>query len=279
LPFPFYKKNRKKKPRNPWYHRILEFFGAIGLLLLVWAALFGSLDRIVMPIFTAHGQELPIPNLVDLEYETARQKALNSGFKIHSTIEQKFDPLFPEGVVLEQYPPAATLSKLGRKIKLTVSAGEKLFPVPELIGISEKEAVMRIRAEGFFTDPDSDNFVFSDYYPEGVIAEQSMPPASMMRKNSFIRLTVSMGAKPQKFMVPEVRTLSFFKARKELLKAGLSLGFVEYIYFPQADSGQVVEQIPAPGSKALESTPVNLQIAGAPNPITSTLLAEEDSVR
>ncbi len=279
MKFPSFKKNKKKKPKNPWHHAILEFFGAIALLLLVWAILFGSLDRIVMPVFTAHGQELPIPKLVDLDYETARQKAQNSGFRIHSTIEQKFDPLFPEGIVLEQYPPASTLSKLGRKIKLTISAGEKLFPVPELIGISEKEAVMRLRAEGFYTHPDSNNFVFSDYYPEGVIAEQSMPPASMMRKNSFLGLTVSLGAKPQKFVVPEVRALKFFKAKKELLKAGLSLGFIEYIFFPQADSGQVVEQTPAPGAKVQELTPVNLQIAGAAPPIAPSSLAEEDSAR
>jgi len=216
-----------------------------------------------MPVFTAQGKELAIPSLIDLDYESARQKALEAGFKIHPSLEQRFDPLFPQGVILEQNPPPNTLSKLGRKIKLTLSAGEKLFPVPELIGISEKEAVMRIRSQGFTVYPDNSILIFSDYYPDGVVAEQSMPPASMMRKGAPIRLTVSMGVKPHKFLVPDLHALNFSKAKRHILKAGLSLGAVESVYFPQADSGLVVEQTPQPGEKVQESTPVNLQIAGA----------------
>ncbi len=229
--------------------------------MLIWIILFGLMDMIIMPMVTAHGEELKVPNLLEMPYDQARKRARDLGFRIHSKIEERYDPFYPENIIIEQHPAPYTLSKKGRKIRIVLSAGEKLYPVPEVVGISEKEAIMKLKSEGFQVIEDSLKFIFSDYYPEGVVAEQSMPVGTMLKKGEPINLTISLGSKPSRFIVPEVETMTLQEAKRALYKAGLTVGLLEWEEFTLADSGIIIEQIPQPGTTVEESSAVNLIIS------------------
>ena len=261
----------------------MEYSGGIAVILIVWLMLFGLLDAVVMPMATSQGKAVEIPDLFEQDLSLARKTASKAGFLIHETIIERNDPQFAANTVIEQYPAPFTQSKYGRKIRVVVSAGEMLYPVPNVVGISEKEAEMKILSRGFTLEEDSLTFVFSDYYPEGVIAEQSMPPGTEMRKGENISLTISLGVKPIHFIVPDLKTMNFREAKRALLNAGLSVGYVELVYFPMADSGIVVEQEPVPEVKVDELEAVNLKISGEPEYELDTLSTdidyEEDIVR
>jgi len=255
------KLKKRKKADVDWFRRILEYSGGIGVILMAWLILFGIMDMIVMPMATSHGREVEIPDLFEKDLSLARQTASKAGFKIHEAIVERNDPQFAANTVIEQYPAPFTMSKYGRKIRVVISAGEMLYPVPDVVGISEKEAEMKILSQGFTMVEDSLTFEFSDYYPEGVVAEQSMPPGTEMRKGENISLKISLGAKPMHFIVPDIKTMNFRDAKRALLKAGLSVGYVDFIHFPMADSGIVVEQEPDPEVRVKEHEAVNLKIS------------------
>lgn len=267
---------KRKKTDTDWVRRVLEYSGGIAVITMVWLILFGIMDAVVMPIVTSQGKAVEIPDLFEKDLTSARRIAAKAGFLIHETIVERNDPQFAANTVIEQYPAPYTQSKYGRKIRVVVSAGEMLYPVPEVIGISEKEAEMKILSRGFTLEEDSLTFVFSDYYPEGVVAEQSMPPGTEMRKGENISLTISLGAKPIHFIVPDLKTMNFREAKRALLKAGLSVGYIELIYFPLADSGIVVEQEPVPKAKVEELEAVNLKISGGPEYDLDTLSTDID---
>ena len=277
------KVKKRKKNDVHWLRRILEYSGGIGIIFVIWMILFGVLDFIVMPMATSHGREVEIPDLFERDINTARQTASRAGFKIHETITERNDPQYPAKTIIEQYPAPFTMSKYGRKIRVVVSAGELLYPVPDIVGISEKEAEMKLLSQGFIIIEDSLTFVFSDYYPEGVVAEQSMPPGIEMRKGECISLTISLGVKPSHFIVPDLKTLNFREAKRALLKAGLSVGYIESIHFPLADSGVIVEQEPVPDVRVKEFGAVNLKISGGDEHELEALSTdseyEEDIVR
>ena len=269
----------KNKSNNVWYISLFEKAGIIGVIVLIWAVLFGLMDLVVMPLVTGQGREFDIPDVVEKDLKSARRVIKKTGFKVHSDIEKRFDPYHPSGLVIEQFPPPNTRSKLGRKVRLAISAGEKLYPVPDVVGISEKEARMKIGSDGFRTIDDSIEFIFSDYYPEGVVAEQSMPAGSELTRGSFIGLTVSVGQEPKKFAAPDVTTLRKNEARRALAKAGMTIGYIEFVYFPVADSGIVVKQEPSAGTKVEKFSPVNLQFSGGTNPDeVDSLLNVEDLI-
>ena len=271
---------RKNKKINitAWYVSLIEKSGVIGIILLIWAVLFGLLDLVVMPLGTGHGREFDIPDVVEKDFAAAQRIIKKAGFKLHPDVEERYDPYHPSGLVIEQFPPPNTRSKLGRKVKLAISAGEKLYPAPEVVGISEKEARMKISSEGFRTIDDSIEFIFSDYYPEGVVAEQSMPAGGVLSRGSFIGLTVSVGSEPKRFVVPDVTTLNKNEARRMLAKAGLTMGYIEFVHFPMADSGIVVKQDPSAGKRVEKFSPVNLQFSGGENPDEPDTLIEAEDI-
>lgn len=92
-----------------------------------------------MPLYTRHGQEQAVPNLVGLLAEKAEHIAKKQGYRF---LPEKIipDDQVPVGTVIEQLPPSGTITKSGRLIRAVVSGGEKMIPMPRLIGVSPRGA-------------------------------------------------------------------------------------------------------------------------------------------
>ena len=240
--------------------RLMEISGAVGIILAVWLALTLMFDKVVMPLITLHGHEREIPDLFELELETAQYTAKEEGFKLLKA-EDRFDSFYPPGVVIEQSPPPFTLSKIGRKIKVVVSGGEQLFPMPEVRGIPLKEALFKLDEKGFQVSDDSVKLIFSGYYPEEVVVEQPYPPETMLKQGTILGLTVSMGPLPKKIIVPELYALSLKEAQEAITRTGLTMGKIEMIPHAHADSGLVVEQSIPPEAEVEYLDPISLKIS------------------
>ena len=213
-----------------------------------------------MPIATGHGREKEIPDLFEMEISQANAAAKQLGFKLVKS-ESRFDSFYPAGLIIEQAPPPYTLSKIGRKIKVVISDGEQVFPMPEVIGIPLKEAEFKLDEKGFEVPPDSISLIFSDIYPDGVVAEQPFVPGTMMHRGTTINLIVSMGKMPKSFKVPELYTLPVKDAVELLTRAGLQVGDIQLVKHEFADSGIVVDQSLPPETKLNYLDKINLRVS------------------
>lgn len=242
------------------FEKLLMFSGACGVVILVWVLLFAGVDRAVMPLYTMHNHEGRIPEVIGLDYQGALTLAEQCGFDIHNNIARKADSNHETGTVIEQLPPAGSLCKKGRKIKITVSSGAELVVVPEVVGLSEKEALMRLKTAGLRINEDSTRYLYSDYYPEGVAAAQNVQPGLKLDRGSEVYVTISMGNIPSRHTIPDVRNRTLSEAKRAIFKAGMKIGLIEYFEYPRSEMGSVIWQNPLPGNTAEPGTEIHIRV-------------------
>jgi serine/threonine-protein kinase len=213
---------------------------ALVFILLGFISLF-LMDKLVMPLYTRHGQEQAVPHLVGLSIDKAESTARKQGYRFVSD-KIIHDDQVPVGTVIEQFPPSGTITKSGRIIRAIVSGGEKVITMPRLIGVSPQGAINTATSLGLVIPKDNLLYQYSDRYPEGVVFEQSIPPDSLLRKGAVIALTVSLGPEPLEFRVPKLLGESLDHAKQILTSAGLGIGTMDFRVTTQYPENTVVGQ-------------------------------------
>jgi serine/threonine-protein kinase len=247
-------------PKSPLIKQLPQFISMAGITLIVWALLTLILDKVAMPLITHQGSEVEIPNLLQIPFEKAKMLAEDGDFKLQ-IMETRYDSITAPGLILQQSPLPGAIAKTGKTIQVIVSEGKQMVTMPGLIGLPLKEAVIKLEANMLkFSEPRLQK-AFSDDFPEGVVIGQPYSAGSRLKKGSAMGLTISLGPPPKYVTVPILYALELKKAGDLVSNSGLTLGKIEYITHPQADSGLVVEQYPLPDSKVNYLTAVNLKIS------------------
>ncbi|MDZ7262777.1 MAG: PASTA domain-containing protein, partial [candidate division KSB1 bacterium] len=212
--------------------RPIFFLTGIFLLLLLC-------DKVVMPLYTKHNEEVEVPNITQISFDEAETILEKQGFQIVKEAE-KYDSHFPPGYVLTQNPEAFSKVKSGRRVYVIVSMGERMVKVPQLIGRSERDAQFILNSLGLvLKDVLYDH---SSYYPEGVVSEQSLPKDQEVKVGTEISIMVSLGRFPDRFIVPSLVGKNLNQAKMILTKSGLTLGKVEYQVEPELLPETVISQ-------------------------------------
>ena len=226
---------------NLWTQQI-TIIGKIALvfILLGFISLF-LMDKLVLPLYTRHGQEQTVPNLIGQLADKAEHTANKQGYRF---FPEKIvaDDQVPLGTVIEQLPPPGTITKSGRLIRAVVSGGEKMIPMPRLIGVSPQGAINTATSLGLVIFQDSIQYQFSDRYPQGVVLEQSIPQDFLLHKGAIISFTVSLGPEPLEFHVPKLLGEPLDQAKRTLSRSGLELGTVSFRATTQYPESTVVGQ-------------------------------------
>jgi serine/threonine-protein kinase len=108
---------------------------------------------------------------------------------------------------------------------------------------------------------DNVGHVFSPTIPKECVVSQRPLPDMRVMKNDTVRLTISMGSEPQRFLVPELVGQTLHEARKRIREAGLLLGTVTQKIIPRVDAGTVVAQSIRSGTEVSKGTRVDLVVA------------------
>lgn len=209
-----------------WFgkHMILIKGVLASVFLIVLLALI--MDRIVMPIYTKHGAEIEMPDVTYMPYEEAKDLLASRGFTVIKETEVRFNPLYPAGTVLFQSPSAYSLVKKGRRVYLTLCAGEKFVLVPRVVGQSELNAEFTLKQAGLRLGEVF--YEYSDYFPENAVSDQSAAPGDTLAENSAVDITVSIGSVPSRFLVPDLIGQSLDEAKVLIRKNGLRVGRIVY---------------------------------------------------
>jgi len=226
--------------------------------LLALFLLFVLCDKIIMPLYVHHGQEVVLPNVIGMSFEQAREFLQARGFKIIKNREMH-DPHLPEGHIISQNPEPYAVVKKGRRVYVTVSMGKREVVVPRLIGGSEKDAEFILKR--LELELGEVNYEFSTYYPRGVVISQSIPPDSSVKVGTPVGIIVSLGKPYDKYIVPKVVGMNLKEARKSLLTAGLKLGRIDYRVQNELLPETVIEQSIPPGTEVLQGDSVDLVVS------------------
>ncbi len=237
-----------------------EWILAIVLILVIFTTVVVLLDRVVMPTYTRHNVEVEVPDIVEMPLAEAEKTLLESGFTL--VVEgEKFDAHYPVGAVIGQNPASLAMTKPGRRVYVTLSSGEQMCIMPNLVGKSERDAVFSAHSSGLSLQDEDVGYEYSFYYPQGVIMAQSIPAGTKLAKDTPIHVTSSLGILPTQFTIPKLIGHPLEKARKILLTSGLEVGEITFIYRENLLPNTIIEQAPKPQEKAEKGQVVQLVVS------------------
>jgi eukaryotic-like serine/threonine-protein kinase len=227
---------------------------SFGLFCFIMVLIF---DSILMPSIIKEEDTIKVPELIGKSLTDAEGIVAQNDLKVAKVTEQSSTE-YPEGTVINQEPKPGKEVKAGRGIYLTVSKGASGSNVPNVTGISQREARMALMNAGFRVGNIS--YSPSDLYGSDTVISQSIRGNTGADPGSSIDLIISKGAEMQ-VQVPNLMHSDFADVAGMLEESGLILGKVE-----KKDgngtfmANTVVSQKPEAGALVAKGTVVNIVI-------------------
>jgi beta-lactam-binding protein with PASTA domain len=195
------------------------FWGGLALLAAVLVSFYLLVDKVVFPTYTRQGTAVNLPNVLNQPFEQARLELEERDLTVERLV-QRYNPNFPRDVVVDQNPPPDARVKPGRHVYLTVNSGAlNRVMVPDLQGLSLREAVNRLRSGGLQV---------SETVPDSIpapnpntVTRQSPAAGDSLTEGSSVMLWYSTGLGREYVTIPNVTDLPVEEARQQLLEARL----------------------------------------------------------
>jgi len=220
--------------------RLAAYLTLVGVLV---AVVLGA--RAILTAEPPPPPDVTVADLTGLTFEAAVDTLTASGLRLGRISELETEASTP-GTVLAQRPEAGTSSPEGSTVDLTVARSPELTTVPNVVGISETEALRRLRDAGLV--PGARLRSASDVLPPGTVITTQPGPGTRVAVDSVIEVTVSDG--PARARVPNVTTLPLAEAITRLRDRGFIVEWEdERSSFVPA--GVVIRQSPSVGSEEL----------------------------
>ncbi|MDQ3782783.1 MAG: Stk1 family PASTA domain-containing Ser/Thr kinase [Actinomycetota bacterium] len=231
--------------------------GIVGLALLLIAGIVilwsllggGGTDLVTIPELRNQSEEVAVIALQDLE--------------LRVDLDSEANPRVAEGFVIRTNPEAGRQVEVGSLVTIIVSGGPGLLPVPNVLGMTQEDAIALI---------ESQNFEVGDVTPrtdedvaQGLVLEQDPEPGEEAAPGSAVDLVVSAG--PFALIVPPVEGLSEEEAVRVLTDAELEVE-IDTEFSEDIEEGFATRTDPRAGQLVARDAPtVVLFISEGPEPV------------
>ncbi len=236
----------------------------IGIAAAAILALFGILY--VSGIIGGGGKEVTVPDVKGMSYSEAKEVLEAKGLKIEKADEPIASQKIEKGKIVSQTPSKNSKVKKGRTVRVILSAGNTELKVPDLKGLSYKEAKTLLSEMGLQISKGDE--VDSDSVAEGLIASQYPSAKTKVDKGDIITVNISKGKKDA--VIPKLVGTTFTSESDVsdiLSKYGYKLGKVSYEESYETP-GTIIKQSPDAGTTAEKKTSVDIVISKAKSKAT-----------
>ena len=213
--------------------------------------------RLLFPAPTAPGGEklVEVPELVGMETESARERVTALGLTYDDGSEV-FHDRAPVGLVVAQSPLPGQLARPGAPVRTTVSLGAQRVTVPDVRGLTERQARIIIEQLGFNTTIVSRDAAMRS----GIVLGTSPEGGTELAVPAEIELVVSRGFEVAS--VPDLLGRHADDVEEILSELGLRLGVVSFDEAAIDAPGRVIGQTPPAGYSLRTGGRVAIQVAG-----------------
>ena len=236
----------------------------IGVAAAAILALFGIL--FVSGVIGGGSKEVTVPDVKGMSYSEAKEVLEAKGLKIEKADEPIASQKIEKGKIVSQTPSKNSKVKKGRTVRVILSAGNTELKVPDLKGLSYKEAKTLLSEMGLQISKGDE--VDSDSVAEGLIASQYPSAKSKVDKGDIITVNISKGKKDA--VIPKLVGTTFTSesdVSATLSKYGYKLGKVSYEESYETP-GTIIKQSPDAGTTAEKNTTVDIVISKAKSKAT-----------
>ena len=213
-------------------------------------------------IFVSTGKpKVTIPSdLVGKTWEDARKELLALKLK---PVERIIKTGKVKDIVTATAPGPGQMVTIGDKIRVNVTSGPEIKPVPGVVGETLQQATTDLHAAGFNVNP---TYVDNNA-PKDTVVGQDPPPNKDEPAGTYIKVNVSNG--PPETTVPPVTGETSDQAQHDLRAAGFN-PIVQYVSVSDpGQAGYVQTQMPNGNTQAPEHSTVTIYV-GQYNGTTTT---------
>ncbi|MDR0558474.1 MAG: PASTA domain-containing protein [Treponema sp.] len=175
------------------------------------------------------------------------------------------DAAVDRGIVLEQDPPAGTIVKAGRRIRLVVSQGVMINSIEDYRGRSIETVRTEVQALLSSDMPSiaiKEPFMYEySHEPAGVILEQRPEPGSSINRSTVMEFVVSRGSGQAPVKTPEFTGLSMKEALDLIGKTKVDFAFKTRPALENETAETIVEQSPLPDIEIETGARITLTVA------------------
>ncbi len=198
-------------------------------------------------------KEVIVPQVVGLMPSQAME--VLDGRKLRlQIIERRADPKVPRGQICSQHPLPDSKVLQHSAVNVVLSSGPPMVTVPTCAGMKLQDYTILLTKQKLKLGKLA--YASSPGVKPGQIVSCAPAAGTVVKPGATVTLTVAKAADPLK-EVPKVTRMSCRKAKKEIAKAGFTVGKVKW-RSRDAPPYLVLGQSPAAGTKAKPGSPIDL---------------------
>ena len=222
---------RQPKPRSRWRGPIL--FALVMLLAVGTAA---------AAWWYGAGRYTVTPSLLNVTVAEAEVSAQAAGLSAVQAGEQ-FSEVVEAGLVVQTDPGPGERILHDGEIELIISKGPERYEVPDLAGKTREDAEQALAAASIPVGEVAE--AYHDEVPAGVVASQSVAPGELVRRDTPVDLTISLGREP--VAIEDFTGRPFVDAERVLGEAGFDV-VKQDVPSLTVPAGTVISQEPNTGT-------------------------------
>jgi len=201
-------------------------------------------------------REVQVPDFTNRTANEATNIATNLGLALHVDEVRRPDPKIGAGRVVAQEPPAGSVARRQRTMRIWLSAGQRSTTVPQLIGETERTAQLRLAQDGLKLTSIAE--IKSQDLPPDVVVAQTPPAKSA---SGEVALLVNRGERGTTYVMPDLIGVNGDRAAEILRNRGFRVAVVGSNPYPGVAAGIVIRQSPQAGFQIGPGEPVSLEVS------------------
>jgi len=201
-------------------------------------------------------REVQVPDLTNRTANEATAMTADLGLALKVDDLRRQDPKIPAGRVVAQEPPAGSIARRQRTLRVWLSAGQRSSTVPQLVGETERTAQLRLAQDGLILAAVSE--IRSQDQPSDVVVAQTPPAKSA---SGQVALLVNRGARGLTYVMPDLIGVNGDRAAELLRSRGFRVAVVGSSPYPGIAAGVVIRQNPQAGFQIGPGEPVSLEVS------------------
>jgi serine/threonine-protein kinase len=230
---------------------IALFLGVVAFVSFDWAfsALVHSRKEVKVPDITKKSIYVALDSLE--EGNLALRKA-----------GEEFQPELPAGSIIRQLPPAGTLVREGKVVRVWISQGTESISVPEVTGLTLRNAELTIRQS--YLSVGKKETGYSLTVEKGSVISQDPAAKELLTKGQPVNLVVSGGTPPSSMrLMPDFRQKKLADVNLWASDANIDVQIDEdrNSMFP---NGTIVKQSPEPDSEVAPGSSIKITVSTRP---------------
>jgi len=234
--------------------RLLVIVGIIILAFLIGVLVVNS---VLMKILVKAGSVQETPSIVGLSLYDSRQALEKEGLSL-IVVGERYSEMMEKSYILSQKPSPSQVIKKDQLIEVIVSSGPEDRILPDLSNSTIRQTELILSRLGLHIGEIAR--IHSDEMPKDRVIAQNPPPNNKLKVGKAVNLLVSYGPWQENFLMPRLVGLNLDKVRTALLRLGMGIGAVEYIFNTDIPPGTIITQNPPTGSVIAREADISLQV-------------------